>query len=73
MTVEMIKTLSADIEAFLKSMGESGEKNWQTVEKKQKSRVKILRLLKDNPSYSARKLAEEIGITPKAIEKQLPN
>lgn len=71
MTGEMIKTLSADIEAFLKSTGESGEKNWTTGEKKQKSRVKILRMLKDHPSYSARKLAEEIGITPKAIEKHL--
>ena len=36
-----------------------------------KSREKILRLLKDHPNYSARKLAEVIGITPKAIEKHL--
>ncbi len=34
-----------------------------------KSREKILQLLKDHPNYSARKLAEIIGITPKAIEK----
>ncbi len=28
-------------------------------------------MLKDHPNYSARKLAEVIGITPKAIEKHL--
>ena len=67
----MIKTLSSDIDAFLKSMEESGEKNWPVGEKKQKSREKILQLLKDHPNYSARKLAEVIGITPKAIEKHL--
>lgn len=36
-----------------------------------KSREKILQLLKAHPNYSARKLAEIIGITPKAIEKHL--
>ena len=71
MTGEMIKTLSADIEAFLKSMDEGGEKSLPIGEKKQKSREKILQLLKDHPNYSARKLAEIIGITPKAIEKHL--
>ena len=70
-TGEMIKTLSADIEAFLKSMDEGGEKSLPIGEKKQKSREKILQLLKDHPNYSARKLAEIIGITPKAIEKHL--
>ena len=64
MTSEIIKTLTADIDAFLESMDEGGEK-------KQKSREKILQLLKEHPNYSARKLAEIIGITPKAIEKHL--
>ena len=71
MTGEMIKTLSADIEAFLKSMDEGGEISRPVEEKKQKSREKILQLLKAHPNYSARKLAEIIGITPKAIEKHL--
>ena len=71
MTGEMIKTLSADIDAFLMSMDEGGEKSQLIGEKKQKSREKILQLLKDHPNYSARKLAEVIGITPKAIEKHL--
>ena len=64
MTSEIIKTLTADIDAFLESMDGGGEK-------KQKSREKILQLLKERPNYSARKLAEIIGITPKAIEKHL--
>ena len=44
MAEEMIKTLSMDIESFLKSTQESGEK--------------ILALLKEHSEYSARKLAE---------------
>ena len=40
-------------------------------EKKQKSRERIIQILKEHPDYSARKLAEIIGVTPKAIEKQL--
>ena len=71
MTDEMAKTLSADIEAFLMSMDGGGEITRPIVGKKQKSREKILQLLKDNPNYSARKLAAVIGITPKAVEKHL--
>ena len=64
MAGEMVKTISSDIDAFLNSTGESGEK-------KQKSREKILLLLKDHPKYSAKKLADAIGITEKGVEKQL--
>ena len=71
MTGEMIKILSSDIDAFLRSMDDGGEKNRPIGDKKQKSREKILQLLKAHPNYSARKLAEIIGITPKAIEKHL--
>lgn len=71
MTEEMVKTVSSDIDAFLKSTEESGEKKLENGEKKQKSREKILALLKQDPSFTTRKLAEAIGITPKAIEKQL--
>ena len=71
MTGEMIKTLSSGIDAFLRSMDDGGEKTRPIGDKKQKSRKKILQLLKDHPNYSARKLAEIIGITPKAIEKHL--
>ena len=71
MTGQMIKTLSSDIEAFLKSMEEGGEIIRIGGEKKQKSRERIIQILKEHPDYSARKLAEIIGITPKAIEKHL--
>ena len=64
MTSEMIKTISSDIKAYIESMGESREK-------KQTSREKILSILQTHPDYSARKLADEIGISAKAIEKQL--
>ena len=71
MTGEMIKTLSSDIDAFLRSMGDGGEEPQPIGEKRPKSREKILQLLKVHPNYSARKLAEVIGITPKAVEKHL--
>ena len=71
MAGEMIKTLSADIESFLKSMEDSGENIAFGREKKLKSREKILQILKEHPDYSARKLAEIVGVTPKAIEKHL--
>lgn len=40
-------------------------------EKKPNSREKIISLLWAHPEYSAKKLSEEIGVTEKAIEKQL--
>ena len=73
MAGELIKTLSSDIESFLRSMEDSEENNTPSREKKLKSREKILIILKEHPEYSARKLAEIIGLTPKAIEKQLAN
>ena len=71
MAGEMIKTLSTDIDTFLKSTEESREITVKGREKKQKSREKILRLLKAHPDFSAKKLADEIGITEKGVEKQL--
>ena len=71
MTEEMVKTISADIDLFLESTGEGRENTPIGREKKQISREKILDLLKVHPKYSARKLAEAIGITDKAVEKHL--
>ena len=71
MAGEMVKTISSDIDAFLKSTEDSGEKTVKGGEKKPKSREKILQLLKAHPEYSAKKLADAIGITEKGIEKQL--
>lgn len=71
MAGEMVKTLTSDIDSFLTSTGQSGEITSTNGEKKQKSREKILSILKDHPDYSARKLAESIRITQKAVEKHL--
>lgn len=71
MAEEMLKTLSANIESYLRSTDKSREKKLAGGEKKLKTREKILLLLKAHPDYSARRLAEIIGITPKAVEKQL--
>lgn len=87
MVEQMIKSLSWEIEIFLKSMADSEEIEEPTVpwgmllqkgefpfnrsKKKRKSREKILMILRENPYYSARRVAEVIGITPKAVEKHL--
>ena len=71
MIEEMIKTLSTDIDTFLKSMNEGEEIIRISGEKKPKSREIILSTLEGHPNYSARKLAEVIGITQKAVEKHL--
>lgn len=71
MAEEMTKTISSDIDAYLKSTRESGEKTTSGGGKKPKSREIILSLLSIHPEYSARKLAAEIGITEKAVEKHL--
>ncbi|MBR3304128.1 MAG: Fic family protein [Bacteroidales bacterium] len=87
MIEQMIKSLSWEIEIFLKSMADSEEIEEPTVpwgmllqkgefpfnrsKKKRKSREKILMILRENPYYSARRVAEVIGITPKAVEKHL--
>ena len=73
MAGEMVKTISSDIDAFLKSTEESWEKVEIGGEKKQKSREKVLQLLRVHPEYTAKKLASAIGITEKAIEKHLSN
>lgn len=73
MAGEMVKTLTADINSFLTSTGQGGEKTSTNGETKQKGREKILSLLKEHPEYSARKLAEVIGLSPKAVEKHLSN
>ncbi len=71
MADEMIKTISSDIEAYLESTGECGEKNEIGRKKKTKSREKIISLLREHPDYTAKKMAGLIGITEKAVEKQL--
>ena len=71
MANETVKSISSDMDTYLTKIANSREKDNKTSTKRERSREKILILLKMNPKYSARKLAEEIGVTEKAIEKQL--
>ena len=71
MAAEMIKTISSDIDAFLKSTQVGLTKPAKSREKKPKSRDKILEQLRVHPEYSAKKLAGAIGVTEKAVEKHL--
>ena len=66
MTETMIRHLTNDIAAFEESIGET------TVEKVKLSTAdQIVSLIKENPRYSAKSLADAIGISAKGIEKQL--
>lgn len=65
----MIKNLKNEIQAFVESTGEP----MPTVVAKEKSREKIIRLLGENGNMTTATLAEAVGISPKAIEKQLSN
>lgn len=74
MTATMIKNLTHDMEVYRKSIDEpsiSGEKPGKSREKKAKSREKIIALLSQDNTLSATALARRIGITPKAVEKQI--
>ncbi|WP_293672034.1 Fic family protein [uncultured Parabacteroides sp.] len=74
MTTTMIKNLTHDIEVYRKSIDDtpkSREKKAKSREKKAKSREKIIALLSQDNTLSAAALAERIGITQKAVEKQI--
>ena len=64
----MEKNLTDEIEAYIKSIGESEE---TPVEKPMKTRDKIIALIAEEGKQSAATLAEKIGISAKAVEKQL--
>ena len=68
MTSMMEKNLTDEIEAYIKSIGESEE---TPVEKPMKTRDKIIALIAEDGKLSAAALAEKIGISAKAVEKQL--
>ena len=68
MTSMMEKNLTDEIEAYIKSIGESEE---TPVEKPMKTRDKIIALIAEDGKQSAATLAEKIGISAKAVEKQL--
>lgn len=67
MTTVMEKNLTSEIDSFLKSTGELET----TYGKPLKTRDRILSLLAEDGRQSAASLSEKLGITAKAVEKQL--
>ena len=72
MTDVMIANLKHDIDAFIRSTEErEGETSNKVGGKKIKSREKIIAAIKENGHHTTNSLAEQVGVTPKAIEKHL--
>ena len=67
MTSMMEKNLTLEIETYIQSIGEAEI----TEEKPLKTRDKIVALLAEDGKQSAASLSEKIGISVKAVEKQL--
>ena len=60
-----------DYDEYIKKFGENDKSSEKKFGDNQKSSEIILELLKENPKLSAKKLSEKIGITSRAVEKQL--
>ena len=60
-----------DYDEYIKKFGENEKSSEKKFGDNQKSSEIILELLKENPKLSAKKLSEQIGITSRAVEKQL--
>lgn len=60
-----------DYGRYEKKFGENEESSEKKFGDNQKTSEIILELLKENPKLSAKKLSEKIGITSRAVEKQL--
>ncbi len=60
-----------DYDDYIKKFGENEKSSEKKFGDNQKSSEIILELLKENPKLSAKKLSEQIGITSRAVEKQL--
>ena len=60
-----------DYDEYIKKFGENEKSSEKKFGDNQKSSEIILELLKENPKLSAKKLSEKIGITSRAVEKQL--
>lgn len=67
MTSMMEKNLTSEIDTYIKSIGETET----AAEKPMKTRDKIIALIAEDGKQSAASLAEKIGISAKAVEKQL--
>lgn len=66
-----------DYDSFARKFGDNSEISEKKFGDNEKSSEKtseiILSMLKENPKLSAKKLSEKIGITSRAVEKQLAN
>ena len=66
-----------DYDSFARKFGDNSESSEKKFGDNEKSSEKtseiILSMLKENPKLSAKKLSEKIGITSRAVEKQLAN
>ena len=60
-----------DYDEYIKKFGENEKSSEKKFRDNQKSSEIILELLKENPKLSAKKLSKQIGITSRAVEKQL--
>ena len=60
-----------DYDEYIKKFGKNDKSSEKKFGDNQKSSEIILELLKENPKLSAKKLSEKIGITSRAVEKQL--
>ena len=60
-----------DYDEYIKKFGENEKSSEKKFGDNQKSSEIILELLKENPKLSAKKLSEQIGVTSRAVEKQL--
>ena len=62
-----------DYDEYVKKFGENEDNSEKKFGDNLKTSEIILELLKENPKLSAKKLSEKIGITSRAVEKQLAN
>ena len=74
MRASLCKNLQKDIDAFLRSTEMGGETTKMGGEKSkrgEKTRDAILRIVRENPQITMAGLAEKVGISAKAVEKQI--
>ena len=62
-----------DYDEYVKKFGENEDNSEKKFGDNLKTSEIILSMLKENPKLSAKKLSEKIGITSRAVEKQLAN
>jgi ATP-dependent DNA helicase RecG len=67
----MVVTFRAPIAPVEAGGGPEGGTEKSSEKSREKSSEKILDLVRQNPAFSAREIAEALGLTSRAVEKQL--